>query len=269
MHKDLKALAMIKLINKQYLVFLLVCTVIHAVADERPIPGKQSTVDTGDTASVYHVAKLSGGLPIDADWNKPQWQPVKPVVLSHYMGEVPAFKPYVEAKMMYDTANVYVIFHVKDHYVRSVVQEYNGSVSQDACVEFFFAPDTATPEHYFNLEINAGGTPLLFYVTQPRTSYTKLDSLDIMQIEIAHSLPKVIDPEITEPTDWTIEYRIPLHVLEKFSDVSRPAPGVTWRANFYKTASKSINPHWITWSPVNYPKPNFHLPQYFGKLVFE
>lgn len=256
--------------QKQHLVFLLLmCTVTHAVAVERLTPDQKPTVDTSHETSVYQVTKLKGTLPIDADWNKPQWQHVQPIALNHYMGEVPAFKPHTEVKMMYDTANVYVIFHVKDQYVRSVVQEYNGNVSQDACVEFFFAPDTVLPGHYFNLEVNAGGTPLIFYVTQPWTSYTKLDSLDIMQIEIAHSLPKVIDPEITVPTDWTIEYRIPLHILEKFANVSRPKPGVTWRANFYKTASKSINPHWITWSPVDYPKPNFHLPQYFGELMFE
>src|SRR5690606_38345776 len=196
---------------------------------------------------------------------------IKPIEITNYMGKVPPFSPKTSVKMMYDEDNVYVIFQVKDSYVRSLVREINGNVSGDACVEFFFAPDANLPERYFNLEINAGGTPLLFYVTKPWTGFTKLDSADIKKIEIAHSLPRVVDPEITKPVTWPIEYRIPLAMLEKFSKVSRPKPGMVWKANFYKTASKSknSNPHWITWSPVEYPRPNFHLPQFFGTLEFE
>ena len=93
-------------------------------------------------SSLYKVARLNKKMPIDANWNKSQWKKIKPVKITNYMGKLPAFKPQVEAKMMYDNDNVYVIFRVKDRYVRSLVQEYNGNVSEDACVEFFFAPDT-------------------------------------------------------------------------------------------------------------------------------
>lgn len=222
-------------------------------------------------ALTYEVARLNKTMPIDGNWDKPEWKKVKSVKLKNYMGNIPAFKPKAEAKMMYDDNNVYVIFRVKDRYVRSVVQEYNGNVSSDACVEFFFAPDTHFPLRYFNLEINAGGTPLMFYILPPypKAEFTKLDPTDIRQIEIAHSLPKVVDPEIKEPVTWTIEYRIPLSLLEKFSDVTKPAPGVTWKANFYKTASKTSNRHYITWSVVDNPRPNFHLPQFFGTLKFK
>ena len=220
-------------------------------------------------AAVYEVSRLTEPMKIDANWNKPQWEKVPQISINNYMGKIPAFRPEAAAKMMYDDDNVYVIFRVKDRYVHSVVQDYNGNVSGDACVEFFFAPDSTFRERYFNLEVNAGGTPLMFYVTKPWTGFTKLDSSEIKRIEIAHSLPKVVDPEITEPVTWTIEYCIPLSVLQRYSNVTRPKRGVAWKANFYKTASLSSNPHWITWSPVNNPKPNFHLPQFFGTLEFQ
>ena len=216
---------------------------------------------------VYRVTKLTEAMPIDAHWDKPQWRGVSPIEITNYVGELPAFRPKTEAKMMYDDENVYIIFRVKDRYVHSVVQEYNGNVSGDACVEFFFSPDTKFPERYFNLEINAGGTPLMFYITQPWTAFTKLEAEDIKKIEIAHSLPKVVDPEIAEPITWTIEYRVPLSMLEQFSEVSRPEPGTVWKANFYKTASQSSNPHWVAWSAVD--RKNFHLPQFFGTLTFQ
>jgi hypothetical protein len=220
--------------------------------------------------SLYNVGKLKENtLKIDADWDKPQWQDIESIEIKKQMGNDPKFLPKVRAKLMYDDENVYGIFLVEDRYVRSVVQEYNGNVSGDSCVEFFFSPDSNFPERYFNLEINAGGTPLMFYITKPWDEFTKLKEEDIQQIEIAHSLPAVVDPEITEPVTWTIEYRIPLDMLEKYSNVTRPSPGTIWKANFYKTGSKTSNPNYLTWSFVDYPKPNFHVPQSFGSLKFQ
>ena len=221
----------------------------------------------------YKVVKLKRSMKIDGNWNKAQWKKVKPIEITNFMGKVPEFKPTTEVKMMYDKSNVYVIFRVQDRYVRSLVQEYNGNVSGDSCVEFFFAPDDQFPERYFNLEINAGGTPLLFYILPPypKAKFIKLDPEDIDQIEIAHSLPAVVDPEITEPVTWTIEYRIPLSLLKKFTNVTTPNKGVVWKANFYKTAGRinTSNQHYITWSVVDNPTPNFHLPQFFGTLKFQ
>lgn len=233
-----------------------------------PVAAKNIT-NVKPADAVYKVTKLKKPLKIDANWDKPEWKNAGIIKVEKYMGTIPDFKPVVEAKMMYDQDNVYVIFRVKDRFVRSLVQEYNGNVSGDSCVEFFFAPDSDLPLKYFNLEINAGGTPLIFYVSNPWTEFVKLESSEIKEIEIAHSLPSKVDPEITEPVTWTIEYRIPLSMLGKFSNVTRPVPGVVWKANFYKTGSQTSNPNYITWNFVDNPKPNFHLPQFFGTLIFQ
>ena len=44
--------------------------------------------------------------------------------------------------------------------------------------------------------------------------------------------------------------------------------GQTWRANFYKCADASVFPHWLTWSRVGLPEPDFHQPAFFGTLEF-
>ena len=227
--------------------------------------GMNTTIDE----AVYTVVKLDRPLKIDADWNKEQWKKIKTISIEKHMGGIPKFQPIVEAKMTYDDSNVFVIFRVKDRFVQSTVQEYNGSVSENSCVEFFFSPDATYPLKYFNLEINAGGTPLIFYISKPWNDFTKLDSTDISKIEIAHSLPKKVDPEITDSVTWIIEYRIPIEMLKKYSNVTRPGPGVTWKGNFYKTGSKTSNPNYMTWSFVDHPTPNFHLPQFFGTLKFQ
>ena len=230
---------------------------------------KNSVMEGKRKDAVYKVSKLKKPLKIDANWDKSQWKKIEAIKIDKYMGKISAFRPEVEAKMMYDNENVYLIFRVKDRFVRSVIQEYNGNVSWDSCVEFFFSPDANFPLKYFNLEVNAGGTPLIYYVVQPWSDFKKLEASEIKEIEIANSLPAKVDPEITEPVTWTVEYRIPLSILNKYSNVSRPASGVIWKANFYKTGSRTSNPNYLTWAFVDHPTPNFHLPQFFGTLKFQ
>lgn len=176
---------------------------------------EKSEITSKNEEAEYVVKKLKkDSNPIDANWDKAQWKGIKAISLDYNMGKQPKFLPKVWAKLMYDEENIYGIFKVEDRYVRSIVQEYNGNVSGDSCVEFFFSPDSEKPLSYFNLEINAGGTPLIFYIAKPWDDFTKLGKEDIDQIEIAHSLPEVVDPEISEPTTWTIEYRIPISMLK-------------------------------------------------------
>ncbi len=222
----------------------------------------QDTVKT-DPFPVYAVKRLAGAIVIDGNWNKAAWATIKPALITYDIINVPAFHPTTEVKMVYDTGNLYVIFLVHDRYVRSLTTKVNGPVWKDAAVEFFFCTDTTRPDRYFNLEINCGGTLLLGY------NAVLLMMDDIRSIEVAHSMPAVVDPEAAGPVDWTIEYRIPLAMLAKYGRMTRPARGVRWRANFCKIAENSSNPHHMTWSPIEGPQPTFHMPQYFGRLDFE
>jgi len=224
---------------------------------------------TMENESVYKVARLNEPMKIDAKWDKPQWKNVAPIEINNFMGTIPAFKPEAQAKMMYDDNYLYLIFHVKDRYVRCITNEINGPVWEDGAVEFFFAPDTEKPLLYFNLETNCGGTPLMHFNLVPRKESKRLSTDDIKLIEMAHTLPQIIDPEMKDPVTWTLEYRIPIAMLEKYFTITRPSKGVVWRANFYKIAENSSNPHYITWSLVEIEKPDFHRPEFFGKLIFE
>jgi hypothetical protein len=225
----------------------------------------QEIRNTGTEASrlSYDVQRLKLPMKAGAKWNGQEWKNISEVKIRNYMGKVPAFKPEAEAKMMYDDEYLYVIFRVKDKYVISKTVTINGPVWTDSAVEFFFSPDTASRINYFNLEINGGGTPLLGH--QGNRPVVE----DIQRIAIEHSLPKVVDPEITKKITWTISFRIPISMIAKYSKVTQPAKGVSWGANFFKIAEKSSNPHYITWSPVINEKPNFHMPQFFGKINFQ
>lgn len=215
------------------------------------------------------VQRMKDNPAIDADWNKAAWKGVTPVTLEYYMGEEPAHQPKVQCRVAYDNQCLYVIWKVEDQYVLARRTKHEQDVWRDSCVELFFTPGGDPKERgYFNLETNCTGVKL-FGVHVPGSKDKKVTAEDFASIVTASSLKGPIEPEIAEPTTWTLEYKIPLSLLEKFAQIERPKPGVTWRANFYKCADDASRPHWLTWSPVTHSEPSFHLPMYFGILAFD
>lgn len=138
------------------LVILLMVTGLSNIKD--PVLGAEAR---------YLVKRLDQPFTVDADWNKPIWQNVPPLGLTHFMGDRPQHFPRTEAKLLYDDSALYVIFRVEDRYVRAVAKAHQGEVFNDSCVEFFFIPAANTTTAYFNLEMNCGGTMLLHYQTIP------------------------------------------------------------------------------------------------------
>jgi hypothetical protein len=218
----------------------------------------------------YTVRRTTTPVRIDADWTKPVWAETPAVTLTHAMGDPPEHRPAVQAKVRYDDERLYVIFHVEDRYVRAVAQHDQTAVYRDSCVEFFFTPGEDVTAGYFNLEMNCGGTMLFHFQHRPRGHPTPLRPEDLARVQRAASMPRIVDPEISDPVTWTVEYAIPTALLAAYCPSAvAPAPGVGWRANFYKCASATSHPHWLTWARVDRPRPDFHVPAFFGTLRFE
>ncbi len=248
--------------------FLILAAVAGASSCLSVAPAGEAS-GAGQELPVYPVSKLAAPIAIDGNWDKPAWRPIKPLVLDNFMGAKPDHRPRTSVKLAWDANALYFIFRVEDRYVRAVTRKYQGWVCEDSCVEFFFTPGAKAGLSYFNLESNCGGT-LLFWWNPEGKPHVPVAEEDGAQVEIGHSLPNSVDPEIQAPTTWTLEGRLPLAVVKKYCpDASPPAPGVTWKANFYKCGSMTSHPHYLTWSRVDSPKPEFHLPQYFGSLKFE
>ena len=219
--------------------------------------------------NVCKVNRVPEPVKINADWNKKPWSETKAENIANYMGDKPAHFPDVQFKARYDQKNIYVIFQVKDQYVKAAATEIHGRVWEDSCVEFFFSPGIDLSRGYFNLETNCKGIFLLEYGLNNNQRRNKVDLSDCKKITVAHSLTKDASTEITEPTTWYIEYAIPFEMLNKYIKVDQPSKNVQWRANFFKCGDKTSHPHWLTWNKVINPAPKFHIPQYFGLLEFQ
>lgn len=241
----------------------------------------EGTVTSGETKRVrwastppvrqntYRVQRMRDNPTIDADWNKAAWKGITPAILEYYMGEEPTHQPQVLVKAAYDDQSLYLIWKVEDNYVLARRTKNQQDVWRDSCVEFFFTPGgDPTERGYFNLETSCAGMKL-FGAHVAGNKDKKFTAEDVASVVTANSLKAPIDPEIAKSTTWTLEYRIPLSLLQKLTKIEHPGPGATWRGNFYKCADDASHPHWLTWSPVTHPEPSFHRPKYFGILVFE
>ena len=178
--------------------------------------------------------------------------------------------PKVTCKLLHDERNIYGIYTVHDQYVLAVQTHYLDSVCEDSCVEFFFKPDVGPG--YFNLEMSANGTYLLYYVENPKRAkkgfekYTQVPWEFGRLITVKTNLPRIVEPEISVPVTWQALFTIPLEALEPFAGKMPSLTGRTWTANFYKCGDKTSMPHWIAWAPLS--ATNFHAPAEFQPLHF-
>ena len=130
--------------------------------------GAAATMCSCQSPRVYQVRRLQGEMPIDADWDKPQWQNTTPLDVDLAIGPITTFRPRTQAKVLYDDQNIYVIFRVEDQCILAMTTERQDEVCRDSCVECFFTPGTDITEGYFNLETNCIGTITLHHQTAAR-----------------------------------------------------------------------------------------------------
>lgn len=245
-----------------YIAVLLLVFVCLTSCEDKRLGEKETKVMT------YKVEKTNAKFDYSDNWEQGQWSQTEALELTNHMGDKPEHFPETQAKVLYDDKNIYIFFKVQDQYVRSIANAHQGRVWRDSCVEFFFTPGEDISQGYFNVEANCGGFILLHHQRTYGEDVQVIDINDINKMAIKHSMPQIVNPEITDPTTWTLKYTIPLAIIEKYASIKKPRKGVKWKANFYKCADDASHPHWMTWSAVDKPKPNFHLPQYFGILQF-
>jgi hypothetical protein len=218
---------------------------------------------------LYRISRHESSLNPGLSWDGAEWKDAQIAPVSNFLPQSSAHHPRVQARLLWSDSALHGIYRVEDQYVRCVRSNYFDEVWKDSCVEFFLQP---CPEKgYFNFEFNCGGAFLCNYITDHRRTETGFACAERLPAELGSrvavisSLPKIVEPELQEPTTWFLNFRIPFAVLENYVGKLNPQES-SWRGNFYKCAEEVSHPHWAAWAPV--PEFNFHLPNCFGELVF-
>lgn len=172
-----------------------------------------------------------------------------------------------EARLLYDDEHLYFRMDSWDRHIVGLHTEPNQPVYLDSCAELFIKPGTAPELGYFNFEINCVGTMLLAFGTG-RAGRVFVTPELARQVHIWHSIPGPVKYETAEDRFWAVEAVIPFAVMRAYTELLPPMPGSEWRGNFQRCADGSSNPQWSCWNRIETERPDFHRPEFFGRLVF-
>ena len=177
----------------------------------------------------------------------------------------PAFeyKPKLNFRIGHTGKEIWLKFDVTEKYILAQETRTNGNVYKDSCVEFFISVDG---KNYYNFEFNCIGTVHLAY--GPGRNNRKFVNPEIIKkIEIQSTLGNKPFEEKTGNFEWEMMIRIP---VESFAfDQIKTLNGLKATANFYKCGDETSKPHFVTWNPVGTENPDYHRPEFFGKVLFE
>ncbi len=172
-------------------------------------------------------------------------------------------RPAVGFRIGHTEDMVLLKFYVTENSIRALETEVNGKVYQDSCVEFFISMDG---HNYYNFEFNCIGTPHVAW-GEGRHGRQHLSPEVVRKIQVRSSLGTAPFDVRTGDFTWELVTLIPASVL--VNDPGLSFAGLAAFANFYKCGDELPEPHFVTWSPVPTPQPDFHRPEFFGKIDFE
>lgn len=177
----------------------------------------------------------------------------------------PAFpyKPELSFSLGYTEDELLLKFRVREKEILAERTQSNESVCTDCCVELFFSP---RPGLYYNLECNCIGT-MLVGRGSCRADSRVIDPAMIARIRRRSSLGSEPFEVKVGDFEWNLVEAIPLSLLELPS--GSELSGRVFRANLFKCAENTPTPHFVTWSPIDTPEPDYHQPDFFGELEFE
>lgn len=174
--------------------------------------------------------------------------------------ELYPYIPQVRFKLGYTQHALILQFDVEEEQLRGHHSEANENVWEDSCVEFFVSFDGCNT--YYNIEFNLIGSGLIGYGPADKTLRNRLSSAEIESVQSYSA----IERRSGSDKRWSIIEVIPLTVF-KFDKISA-LKGERIHGNFYKCGDHLKNPHFLSWNQIDNATPNFHLPQFFGELIF-
>ena len=173
------------------------------------------------------------------------------------------YKPMVRVSIGHTGGAICLQYSVREQSVLAEKTETNSQVSEDSCVELFLAP--GGDGRYYNFEWSCIGTCLVGVGTE-RHGRELLPPALIERVRRSSSLGNRPFAERRKETSWSLVAVLPVAVFFRH-DLSELA-GAALTGNLYKCGDRLSVPHYVTWSPIDAPGPDYHRPEQFGELLF-
>lgn len=209
------------------------------------------------------------------------------------------YQPVSEFKILYDVDYLYVLLLTQGEDEKNPlaqVEEKQGPVHTDSCLEFFVAP-LEDSTLYFNFEANTKGYYKIAAGIARKNRY-QLQESDLVDFEIeGFSSESIGELDIEDGYDWGVFLKIPRKLFDDIAEkllsetrttsvnetletsnskilktschaTTATSRNKTLRINAYKCGDETKQPHFACWSNILTENPDFHCPEYFGELIF-
>ncbi|MCH5328620.1 MAG: hypothetical protein J1E02_06335 [Coprobacter sp.] len=171
------------------------------------------------------------------------------------------YKPITAFSIARSSAYIYIDYFVRGNCLIALTDKDNGPVWKDSCVEFFV--QIPGEKEYYNFEFNCIGTAL----AAKRASRENAEHFAPEKMRMIKRYASVGNKPFEEMQGlfaWELLVAIPFSLLGLDGN---NLPEMI-KANFFKCADGASLPHFLSWSPIDTPKPDFHRPEFFGELHF-
>jgi hypothetical protein len=158
---------------------------------------------------------------------------------------------------------LFLKFSVIEKNIRALYLKDQDPVWEDSCVEFFCKK--ANSDTYMNFEFNCIGTCVATTRKGRDRDVIPFSEEQMRKIDRCSSLEREPFERLEGETKWGITVKIPFEILGLTHD-SLPD---FLLGNFYKCGNETPSPHYVSWNPIPTKSPDFHCPEYFGKLIFK
>ena len=173
-----------------------------------------------------------------------------------------AYKPIVVFDIARGEKEIYIHYFVRGLSLRAMASADGEFLHTDSCVEFFVRPENELS--YANFEFSCTGVCLAAR-GNGRHGRTPLTSDEYKRIRRYSTVPKEVFAEKTGIHAWELTVAIPFELIGL--DAANLPEKI--RGNFYKCADDTAHPHYLTWSPIHLPSPDYHCPEYFGEIYLQ
>lgn len=175
------------------------------------------------------------------------------------------YSPEVCFKAFHNGEYLVIKYFVTEESTRAEASEDGGKVWLDSCVECFISPES--DNRYYNIEANCIGV-LHISSRVAGGDVTFAESANCYDLIQRYPSMKAEPFSLRDgECSWELMLVIPAKAL--FEDNLTTWDGLTCKMNFYKCGDKTKRAHYLSWAPIDMPKPNFHVPQFFDTVIFE
>lgn len=189
-------------------------------------------------------------FPLQEDWSR-----AASVAFAHdWQGKNPDSGRRTEVRLLWSEETLFVGFRCRYRSIRvfddADPNRRRNELWERDVAEVFLQPDHFDEKYYKEFEVSPNGLWLdlditpegLRHITSGMRSRASIDE---------------------SPRLWTAELAIPFSAL-----TSRFNPTAPWRVNFFRCEGSEPGRFFSAWQPTETEKPNFHVPEKFGRLRF-